>query len=47
MLKVMRDDDTLYKEQTAGKITAVSFMEEVGMKKAIFYNKVKAYGARK
>jgi DNA invertase Pin-like site-specific DNA recombinase len=39
--------DRLYKEWTSGKITAVAFMKEVGMKKATFYNKVKAYEARK
>ncbi len=39
--------DKLYKEWTSGKITAVAFMNEVGMKKATFYNKVKAYEARK
>jgi len=38
--------DRLYKEWTSGKITAVAFMREVGMKKATFYNKVKAYEAR-
>jgi DNA invertase Pin-like site-specific DNA recombinase len=42
-----KDWDRLYKEWVAGKITAVSFMKEVGMKKATFYNKVKAYEARK
>jgi len=31
----------------AGKITAVAFMNEVGKKKAIFYNKVKIYESRK
>ncbi|MFS0907424.1 recombinase family protein [Priestia aryabhattai] len=39
--------DRLYKEWTSGTITAVAFMKEVGMKKATFYNKVKAYEARK
>lgn len=39
--------DKLYKEWRSGKITAVAFMNEVGMKKATFYNKVKAYEARK
>lgn len=37
----------LYKEWIAGKITAVAFMNEVGKKKAIFYNKVKIYKSRK
>jgi len=39
--------DRLYKKWVAGKITAVAFMNKVGMKKATFYNKVKAYEARK
>ncbi|MBX9996898.1 MULTISPECIES: recombinase family protein [Priestia] len=39
--------DTLYKEWKSGTITAVAFMKEIGMKKATFYNKVKAYEARK
>ncbi|MGI8382537.1 recombinase family protein [Priestia megaterium] len=39
--------DRLYKDWTSGKITAVAFMKEAGMKKATFYNKVKAYEARK
>ncbi|MGW9019332.1 recombinase family protein [Priestia megaterium] len=39
--------DRLYKDWTSGKITAVAFMNEVGMKKATFYNKVKVYEARK
>lgn len=39
--------DTLYKEWKSGRITAVAFMKEIGMKKATFYNKVKAYEARK
>ena len=34
--------DRLYKEGIAGEITAVAFMNEIGMKKATFYNKVKA-----
>lgn len=37
-----KDWDRLYKEWTSGKITAVSFVNEIGMKKATFYNKVKA-----
>jgi DNA invertase Pin-like site-specific DNA recombinase len=39
--------DRLYKEWKSGTITAVAFMKEIGMKKATFYNKVKAYEARK
>jgi DNA invertase Pin-like site-specific DNA recombinase len=35
----------LYKEWKAGKITAVKFMNEIDMKKATFYNKVKEYEA--
>ena len=35
--------DQLYKEWKAKKITAVKFMDEVGMKKATFYNRVKEY----
>jgi DNA invertase Pin-like site-specific DNA recombinase/ribosomal protein L40E len=35
--------DNLYKKWKAKKITAVAFMEMVGMKKATFYNKVKEY----
>jgi DNA invertase Pin-like site-specific DNA recombinase len=42
-----RDWDRLYKEWKSGKITAVAFMKEIGMKKATFYNKVKAYEASK
>lgn len=38
--------DRLYKDWKSEKITAVAFMNEVGMKKATFYNKVKAYKAR-
>ncbi|MGG0418711.1 recombinase family protein [Priestia aryabhattai] len=39
--------DRLYTDWKSGKITAVAFMKAVGMKKATFYNKVKAYEARK
>ncbi|GAB1779136.1 MULTISPECIES: recombinase family protein [Priestia] len=39
--------DRLYKEWQSGKITAVDFMKEVGMKKATFYNKVKLYETKK
>ncbi|GAB1768584.1 recombinase family protein [Priestia megaterium] len=39
--------DRLYKEWKSGKITAVAFMKEIDMKKATFYNKVKAYEERK
>ncbi|WP_226639235.1 recombinase family protein [Priestia flexa] len=37
--------DKLYVEWKAGNITAVAFMNEVGMKKGTFYNKVKEYEA--
>lgn len=33
----------LYADWKAGKVTAVAFMNEVGMKKGTFYNKVKEY----
>lgn len=36
----------LYADWKAGKITAVSFMSEVGMKKGTFYNKIKKYEAQ-
>lgn len=35
----------LYKEWKAGQITAVAFMDTIGMKKATFYKKVKEYEA--
>jgi len=47
VIDLPKEWDKLYKEWTARKITAVAFMNEVGMKKATFYNKVKAYEARK
>ncbi|MEI2357185.1 recombinase family protein [Mesobacillus zeae] len=48
VLELPKEWDKLYKEWKAGKITAVKFMEEVGMKKATFYKKVKEYeGAKK
>ncbi|SDE79410.1 hypothetical protein SAMN04487777_12729 [Priestia aryabhattai B8W22] len=43
VIALPKEWDRLYKEWTAGKITAVAFMNEVRMKKATFYNKVKAY----
>lgn len=39
--------DKLYKEWKSGTITAVAFMKEIGMKKATFYNKIKAYEENK
>ncbi|MGG1704519.1 recombinase family protein, partial [Bacillus paranthracis] len=35
--------DKLYKDWKAGTITAVAFMDAIGMKKATFYKKVKEY----
>lgn len=35
--------DRLYKDWKDGKMTAVAFMDAVGMKKATFYKKVKEY----
>ena len=45
VLELPKEWDKMYKEWKAGKITAVKFMEEVGMKKATFYKKVKEYEA--
>lgn len=45
VIKLPAEWDGLYKEWKAKKITAVKFMEEIGMKKATFYNKVKEYEA--
>lgn len=43
MVELPKEWDKLYKQWKAGEITAVKFMEEVKMKKATFYNKVKKY----
>ncbi|MGM0887181.1 MAG: recombinase family protein [Bacillota bacterium] len=43
VLELPKEWGKLYKEWKAGKITAVKFMEEVDMKKATFYKKVKEY----
>lgn len=38
--------DKLYKEWKTGTITATEFMNNIGMKKATFYNKVKEYESK-
>ncbi|MBD7935924.1 HNH endonuclease [Cytobacillus sp. Sa5YUA1] len=43
VLELPKEWDKLYKEWKAGKITAVAFMDTIGMKKATFYKKVKEY----
>ncbi|PRS26914.1 resolvase [Bacillus sp. RJGP41] len=43
VLELPKEWGKLYKEWKVGKITAVKFMDEVGMKKATFYKKVKEY----
>jgi DNA invertase Pin-like site-specific DNA recombinase len=43
VLELPKEWDKLYKEWKAGKITAVTFMDRVEMKKATFYKKVKEY----
>ncbi|KQU17804.1 resolvase [Bacillus sp. Leaf13] len=43
VLELPKEWDKLYKEWKDGNITAVAFMDKVNMKKATFYNKVKAY----
>ncbi|MFE4812808.1 recombinase family protein [Peribacillus simplex] len=45
VLELPKEWDKLYKEWKAGNITAVKFMEEVNMKKATFYKKLKEYEA--
>jgi DNA invertase Pin-like site-specific DNA recombinase len=45
VLELPKEWDKLYKEWKAGRITAVSFMSKVDMKKATFYKKVKEYEA--
>lgn len=44
-MKLPKEWDKLYKEWKDGKITAVKFMDTIGMKKATFYKKVKEYEA--
>ncbi|CAH0149299.1 recombinase family protein [Peribacillus sp. Bi134] len=43
VLELPKEWGRLYKEWKAGRITAVKFIEEVDMKKATFYKKVKEY----
>ncbi|HDR7439697.1 TPA: recombinase family protein [Bacillus toyonensis] len=45
VLALPKEWDKLYSEWKAGKITAVSFMHAIKMKKATFYKKVKEYEA--
>ncbi|MED3312668.1 recombinase family protein [Bacillus thuringiensis] len=45
VMELPEEWDKLYKEWKAGKITAVAFMDTIGMKKATFYKKVKEYEA--
>lgn len=46
VLELPKEWDKLYKEWKSGKITAVSFMDKVNMKKATFYKKVKEYESK-
>lgn len=46
-IKMPKDWDKYYKKWKAEKITAVQFMEAMGMAKATFYRKVKEYEANK
>ncbi|EOV9526232.1 recombinase family protein [Bacillus cytotoxicus] len=43
VLALPKEWDKLYKQWTDGQITAVAFMDKIGMKKATFYKKVKEY----
>ncbi|PEC65622.1 recombinase family protein [Bacillus toyonensis] len=45
IMELPEEWDKLYKEWKAGQITAVAFMDAIGMKKATFYKKVKEYEA--
>lgn len=45
IMELPEEWNKLYKEWKAGKITAVAFMDTIGMKKATFYKKVKEYEA--
>ncbi|MFE8695974.1 recombinase family protein [Cytobacillus sp. FJAT-53684] len=45
VLELPKEWTKIYKEWKAGKITAVAFMDAIGMKKATFYKKVKEYEA--
>ena len=46
-VKIPKDWEKYYKQWKAEKITAVEFMESVGMAKATFYRKLKEYEAVK
>ncbi|SCC67010.1 recombinase family protein [Bacillus mycoides] len=45
VMELPKEWDKLYKDWKAGTITAVAFMDAIGMKKATFYKKVKEYEA--
>lgn len=45
IMELPEEWNKLYKEWKAGNITAVAFMNAIGMKKATFYKKVKEYEA--
>lgn len=45
VMELPKEWNKLYKEWKAGQITAVAFMDAIGMKKATFYKKVKEYEA--
>lgn len=45
VLELPKEWGKLYKDWKDGKITAVAFMDTIGMKKATFYKKVKEYEA--
>ncbi|MEW8980842.1 MAG: recombinase family protein [Bacillus anthracis] len=45
VMELPKEWNNLYKEWKAGKITAVAFMDAIGMKKATFYKKVKEFEA--
>ncbi|PFV72740.1 recombinase family protein [Bacillus thuringiensis] len=45
VMELPKEWNKLYKDWKAGKITAVAFMDAIGMKKATFYKKVKEYEA--
>lgn len=45
VMELPKEWTKLYKQWKAGEITAVAFMDTIGMKKATFYKKVKDYEA--
>ncbi|MDR4946504.1 recombinase family protein [Neobacillus cucumis] len=45
IMELPKEWTKLYKQWKAGEITAVAFMDAIGMKKATFYKKVKEYEA--